>query len=289
LSNRQLLKDAATTLLDPQARALLDGLEWWELRGPIPDQYPVVRLGSGMPVLLLHGFDSSHLEFRRLVPLLRDRYSLIIPDLYGFGFCPRHDHAAVGPEEVLDHLGHLLEKLPSSDPIGIIGASMGGAVAMELARRHPERIGRLLLLSPAGLDGTPRPLPPGLDQLGVWFLGRQGVRKGLCRQAFADPASSVGAPEVQIASLHLQVPGWGRSLAAFARSGGFAGCGQPLPSQPLHVLWGQQDRILRAPQKQAAQELLGTRLEEVAACGHLPHLDQAELVAQRWNVMEQSA
>ena len=55
------------------------------------------------------------------------------------------------------------------------------------------------------------------------------------------------------------------------------------------MLWGAQDRILRAPQKRYAEALLGDRLQLVEGCGHLPHLDQAELVAQRWNVMEQSA
>lgn len=286
MNNQQLLEKAAPTLLDPQARELIASVQWLPLDGPVADRYPVVRQGQGPLVLMLHGFDSSHLEFRRLAPLLSRDHTLLIPDLYGFGFCPRHPEASVGPHAVMEHLSHLLDQLPANEPIGVIGASMGGSVALELARRHPQRINNLLLLAPAGLDGRPMPLPPVLDQLGAWFLGRPGVRKGLCRQAFAEPDTSVGDPEVQIASLHLQVPGWAKTLAAFGRSGGFAGCGEPLPPQPLHVLWGRQDRILRAPQKRAAMTLLGSRLEEIDACGHLPHLDQAELVAERWRSME---
>ena len=289
MNHRALLESLGPSFLDPQARQLHQGLQWWELDAPTNDLYPVVQHGDGPVVLLLHGFDSSHLEFRRLVPLLQQTHRVVVPDLYGFGFCPRHPVAAVGPEAVLAHLAALLNKLPSDQPIGLIGASMGGAIAMELARRHPERISRLLLLSPAGLDGKPMPLPPVLDRLGVWFLGRPGVRRGLCCQAFADPESSVGDAELEIASAHLRVTGWAQSLATFARSGGFAGCGKPLPNQPLHVLWGQQDRILRAPQKKAAVELLGPRLEEVDHCGHLPHLDQPELVAERWQGMDAGA
>ena len=289
MNHRELLQSVGPNLLDPQARQLHQGLQWWELEAPILDHYPVVQCGQGPLVLLLHGFDSSHLEFRRLVPLLQSSHQLLIPDLYGFGFCPRHTGSATGPEVVLAHLAALINTLPKSRPIGLIGASMGGAVAMELARRHPERISRLLLLSPAGLDGRPMPLPPVLDQLGAWFLGRPGVRRGLCRQAFADPDNSVGDPEIEIASAHLRVPGWAQSLANFARSGGFAGCGSPLPHQPLHVLWGRQDRILRQPQKLAASELLGPRLEEVDQCGHLPHLDQPDLVAQRWRELEEGS
>ena len=288
MTHKHILETAASTLLDPLARQQLQGLHWLELccNEREPDQYPVVTMGSGPPVLLLHGFDSSLLEFRRLVPLLKNHNTLIIPDLFGFGFCPRPEKAPYGPEAVLEHLAVVLDTIPNNEPLGLIGASMGGSVAMELARRHPHRIDRLLLLAPAGLDGKPMPLPPVLDSLGVWFLGRSGVRRGLCRQAFADPDSNVGDPELEIASLHLKVPGWARSLAAFARSGGFAGCGAPLPHQSLHVLWGKKDRILRAPQLRSAQLLLGDKLELVDDCGHLPHLDHPELVAQRWLAAE---
>ena len=125
------------------------------------------------------------------------------------------------------------------------------------------------------------PVPPLLDRLGVWFLSRPGVRKGLCRQAFADPDASVGAAEEQIASLHLQCPGWAEALAAFARSGGFGGSGLPLPEQSLHVMWGANDRILQPHLKQQAMDLLQQPVETLDACGHLPHLDRPDDVARR--------
>ena len=87
--------------------------------------------------------------------------------------------------------------------------------------------------------------------------------------------------EEQIASLHLQCPGWADALAAFARSGGFAGCGTPLPDQPLHVIWGDNDRILRAPLKEQALAILREPVETFEHCGHLPHLDNPQRVADR--------
>ena len=284
LACRALVEEAASTLLDPLGRQLAAVVQWWELPG-LPERWPVAVTGTGPPLLLLHGFDSSFLEFRRLVPLLATRHRLVIPDLFGFGFTPRLPAAATTPAEVLQHLEALLEALArreSAAPVGLIGASMGGAVAVELARRSPARIERLLLLAPAGLTGRPMPLPPLLDALGVRFLARPGVRRGLTRSAFASPDRDVGPAELEIASLHLRTPGWAGSLARFARSGGFAGCGAPLPPQPLTVLWGAEDRILRPPQKRAAQRLLGDRLTELPACGHLPHLDQPEAVASHW-------
>jgi pimeloyl-ACP methyl ester carboxylesterase len=279
-----LVEEAASALLDPLGRELAAAVQWWDLPG-LPERWPVAVTGTGPPLLLLHGFDSSFLEFRRLAPLLAPRHRLVIPDLFGFGFTPRLPGAGYSPAAVLDHLEALLEALARQEtdgPLGLIGASMGGAVAVELARRRPARIERLMLLAPAGLTGRPMPLPPLLDSLGVRFLARPGVRRGLTRSAFASPDSSVGPAELEIASLHLRTPGWGESLGRFARSGGFAGCGAPLPPQPLTVLWGAEDRILRPPQKRAALRLLGDRLVELPACGHLPHLDQPEAVAAHW-------
>lgn len=281
---RGLVEAAARQLLDPQGRSLAGAVQWWELEG-LDDRWPVAVLGAGPPLLLLHGFDSSFLEFRRLAPLLAPHHQLLIPDLYGFGFSPRPADGTYSPAGVLHHLDALLRTLSQRGivaPLGLIGASMGGSVAVELARRHPDRIARLLLLSPAGLTGRPMPVPPGLDALGVWFLALPGVRRGLCRSAFANPEAEVGAAELEIASLHLATPGWGAALGRFARSGGFAGCGDPLPPQPLEVLWGREDRILRPPQKRAAQDLLGERLRELPDCGHLPHIDQPAVVAASW-------
>ena len=279
-----LLAAAAHSLLDPQGRALAAAVQWWSLPD-LPDHWPVAVLGEGPPLLLLHGFDSCHLEFRRLAPLLATTHRLYIPDLCGFGFTPRPQHGDYSPRGVLRHLEALLAAIATREgpqPLGLIGASMGGAVAIELARRLPPRIERLLLLAPAGLSGRPLPLPAGLDRLGVWFLGLAGVRRALCRSAFADPDTSVGEAELEIASLHLASPGWASSLARFARSGGFAGCGNPLPTQPLQVLWGENDRILPASQKRAALALLGDRIEILERCGHLPHIDRPEAVWQHW-------
>ncbi len=275
-------------LLDPLARELAMQVQWWPLSGlntgsttkPFP--YPVVLTGKGSPLLLLHGFDSSFLEFRRLAPLLSAHHQLVIPDLHGFGFSPRPPDAEYGPEALIRHLDKVLTNMPCSSPVGVIGASMGGAIAMKLARRHPKRINRLLLLSPAGLTGRPKPIPRGLDRLGVWILSRPEVRRRICRQAFAEPNTCVGDAEEQIASLHLQVSGWSRSLAAFARSGGMANCGSPLPQQPFHVIWGANDRILSRSLRQEALALLGPHVEELDNCGHLPHLDHPKAVAQRW-------
>ena len=285
LTSKERLNNLKDQLLDPLACDLANQVQWRhlnQLSTNDSDLYPIAITGEGPPILLLHGFDSCFLEFRRLVPFLRNYHQLIIPDLFGFGFCPRPKSMSYGLQSLVSHLSSILSKFTQKEPIGVIGASMGGAIAMELARRHSTKINRLLLLSPAGLTGRSMPVPRPLDQLGVWFLKQKFVRKSLCKQAFADPSRDVGPPEEEIASLHLNNPGWGRSLAEFARSGGVANCGEPLPSQPLHVLWGRQDKILSKAQKNESIALLGNNIEELENCGHLPHLDCPKIVAERW-------
>ena len=88
-------------LLDPQARCLAETVQWWDLDdqsfgGPVP----VAVVGDGPTLLLLHGFDSSFLEFRRLAPLISGQFRLIIPDLFGFGFSPRPRDGRYGPSGV---------------------------------------------------------------------------------------------------------------------------------------------------------------------------------------------
>ncbi len=162
----ELIARAASNLLDPQGRDLAGRVQWWELPG-FSGRWPVAVLGEGKPLLLLHGFDSSLLEFRRLAPLLAPRFRLYIPDLYGFGFSPRPAAGRYNPSGVLDHLTAVVEQIEatsapgSAPPLGVIGASMGGSVAVELARRLPMRG------EPAAAAGTRRshrtshaPAPP---------------------------------------------------------------------------------------------------------------------------------
>ena len=155
-----------SNLIDPQAVNLAEKVKWLHLDGlPTNESFPVAILGSGPMLLLLHGFDSSFFEFRRIAPLLENHYQLVIPDLFGFGFTPRPSGIHYGPDLVLKHLTALLNRLNPPSRIGLIGASMGGSVAMELARLHSSKISSLLLLAPAGLDGRQMSLPPFLDLL----------------------------------------------------------------------------------------------------------------------------
>ncbi len=285
MSSSHYLNNVKDSILDPLAKELIDNIEWLnlpELSSNNSDLYPVAMTGEGSPLLLIHGFDSCFLEFRRLYPLLKSKHQLIIPDLFGFGFTPRPKDKTYGLNSIIIHLKSILNKLNINNSYGVIGASMGGAIAMKLAREMPERINKLLLLSPAGLWNKQTKIPWPLDQLGVCILHQPYVRKRLCRQALANKDQGIGLAEEQIASIHLAAPGWRRSLAEFARNGGVSNCGSPIPSQPLRIIYGLQDNIITTKEKEETFKLLKDQAEEINECGHLPHLDQPQYVAKTW-------
>ena len=284
-ASKAYIKNIKDQVIDKQAIKLIEDLRWIKLKDISRNEselFPTVLTGEGEKVLLLHGFDSCFLEYRRLTPFLKKKNKLIIPDLYGFGFCPRSVGNKYGFKYLMKHLNSVLNYFSENHPIGIIGASMGGALALELARQNPKKIKKLLLLSPAGLAGKNPKIPWPLNYLGAYFLSQPFVRRGLCRQAFADPTKSVGPAEEQIASIHLKVPGWLSSLAEFAGEGGVSNCGSPQPTQPVKIILGNHDRIIPKNEKEETKRLYKSNIQIATNSGHLPHLEEPELVAKAW-------
>ena len=236
------LKDS---IIDPLGKNITEDLKWLQLEKKWgSSKFPVVIGGEGPPLLCLHGFDSSFLEFRRIYPLLKNKFKIIIPDLLGFGFSPRLSNVNYNSENIIINLIDLINKLKITQKITIIGASMGGSVAFSLTRNIEEDIDKMILLSPAGLFTKPKKIPRPFNQMGAAFLGLPIVRKNLCRQAFASPDQSVGVAEEQIASIHLGCKGWRNSLACFAKNGGFGGTYENFKNIKIKTICGENDRIL---------------------------------------------
>ncbi len=269
------LKDS---IIDPLGKNITEDLHWLQLKKKWGlSKFPVVIGGEGPPLLCLHGFDSSFLEFRRIYPLLKNKFKLIIPDLLGFGFSPRISSLNYNPENIIINLTDIIHLLKITQKISIIGASMGGSVAFSLTGKIRDDIDKMILLSPAGLFEKPKKIPRPFNQLGASFLGLPIVRKNLCRQAFSSPDQSVGAAEQQIASIHLGCKGWRNSLASFAKSGGFGRTYENLQNIEIKTICGENDRILGIDELNKFQKINNLNLVKLKNCGHLPHLDLPQL------------
>ena len=280
-SNYNYLNKVKDTIIDPLGREILNDTQWIELNHKWGNaKFPVLISGIGDPILFLHGFDSSLLEFRRIYPYLKSHFQIIIPDLLGFGFSPRIFNDIYNPDNIILNLIDLVKELKISRRLKIVGASMGGSVALLLSKEIYMDIDKSILLSPAGLFGKSKSIPRPFNQIGAAFLGLPLVRKNLCRQAFAYPNKSVGIEEEQIASIHLGCDGWRNSLASFARSGGFGDSYKYLQNRPIKTVCGLNDRILGKDEINKLKNTKGLNFIGLKNCGHLPHLDLPQLTSK---------
>jgi haloacetate dehalogenase len=105
--------------------------------------------GSGPPLLLLHGYTETNVMWHRVAPKLAPRFSLIIPDLPGYGWSdvPAADrtHAPYDKRSMAKVMIEAMEKL-GHVRFAIAGHDRGGRVAYRLALDHPGRVGRMATL-----------------------------------------------------------------------------------------------------------------------------------------------
>ena len=109
-----------------------------------------VTAGSGEPVVLLHGWPQTWREWRRIIPALAARYTVVAPDLRGFGDSDKpsggYDKRTVA-EDVYQLVRHL-----GLDAVNLVGHDLGMMVAYAYAAAHPADV-RRLVLAEAGLPG----------------------------------------------------------------------------------------------------------------------------------------
>jgi len=121
--------------------------------------------GDGAPLLLIHGSGpgvSAWANWRANIPELSRQNRVIAPDMVGFGFTERPDNFTYNMDNWVNHAVDFLDAL-DLDRVSIVGNSFGGALALAMAIRHPERVEKLVLM---GSVGVPFKLTDGLDK--VW-------------------------------------------------------------------------------------------------------------------------
>ncbi len=248
------------------------------------------ELGSGPPLVLLHGLGDSHRTWRRAAPRLAERYRVLMPDLPGHGLSGRPD-----APYTLDWYARILAGWIATLELGrvhLAGHSFGGGVAQWMlldeaaAEGRSVDVDRLALVAAGGLGrevgfGLRLAAFPVLGPLLAPPLMRVGTQllMRVASSQFADPESE----EIDRLAWMNTAP---RSGLAFQRT--VSGCidlfGQyrqtwehidavtTLP--PLALYWGERDRILPVSHGRSARERVeGASLTTYANCGHFPHLE----------------
>ncbi|MBP7442706.1 MAG: alpha/beta fold hydrolase [Thauera sp.] len=122
-------------------------------------------VGDGFPALFIHGSGpgvSAWANWRLVMPALSERLRVIAPDMAGFGFSERPAGIRYDLDTWVAQAIGLLDAL-GLEQADVVGNSFGGALALAMAIRHPQRVRRLVLM---GSVGVPFDITEGLDA--VW-------------------------------------------------------------------------------------------------------------------------
>ncbi|MDA3934768.1 MAG: alpha/beta fold hydrolase [Gammaproteobacteria bacterium] len=241
---------------------------------------------DSIPVLLLHGLGADADHWCLMCASLSDDLQLIIPDLPGFGDSDMPRLQRQTPAAYAAWLVQLLDQM-DIPRVHVVGNSMGGYIAAQLAHDYPDRIASLYLLAPGGI--TSGPLSDYLQQINdglqnalvVTSLQQQREVASMCMQRrlwLPEPMHRWLARRSLRHSAHTQACFDAMRYAA-----------EPLETlaasitQPALILWGACDRVLHPAGLQILAKLM-PQAETVLLenTGHLPMLEAAKLCARRY-------
>jgi len=244
-----------------------------EYRHRVRDIYVrLLRKGTGRTLLFLHGANGIP-PWNAFFEQLASRYNVLVPEHPGFG-TPEN---ATQIRNVADLAMYYLDFLDTLDagPVHLVGFSLGGWTAAELAIRNCSKLANLCLISPAGI--RVKGIQSG-DNF-IWSP-EEAVRNLYHDQSLADRMLSVTLSEEE-ADRQLT----NRFMAA--RLGWEPRWFNPALERWLHriqvpsfLLWGENDKLMPSAYAKRWQELVpDLRVEFIAGCGHLPHIEKAEVSA----------
>jgi pimeloyl-ACP methyl ester carboxylesterase len=232
-----------------------------------------------VPVLWIHGYPLSALLWEFQVTDLADIARQITPDLRGHG----QTEPAPPPysmELLADDCVRLLDHLGFAGPVVVGGLSMGGYVALELCRRHPERVGGLILAATrAGADSAEGKV--GRDQAAetAKTRGVAAVVEAMLPRLLA-PATYAEQPDlveyVREMMLETSVEGVVGALAAMRDRVDSTG-DLPEFDMPALVIHGAEDQLIPVTEAESlAAALPDAELVIIPGAGHLPNLEQPD-------------
>jgi len=247
---------------------------WLTLHGV---RLEIVERGEGRPILWLHGEEGLEPE-APFLDLLARGGRVIAPSHPGFGHSPEADGV-----DTVDDLSYLyldlLAERDARDAV-VIGASLGGWIAAELAVKCTARVARLALVAPLGIkvgDRETRDIPD------IWALDPEEVQ----RLQYADPARAA-VDYTRLSEDRVTVIA--RDREATALYGWEPYFHNPKLRRrlrridvPTLLVWGAEDRFVTPGYYGAAYQaaMPGARLATIDGAGHFPHLERPEAFVDR--------
>ena len=240
------------------------------------------RRGGGDPLVLVHGLGYARWGWEPVVDGLAERFQVILLDNRGIG----ESDVPPGPYTTADMADDVVGVMDEAgiERAHVLGTSLGGMVAQELALTHPERVDRLVLActTPGGAGAFP--LPEGTLRL---IAEAPSLEPAVALRRFVEnalaPATVEERPELveRILAHRLAAPpdpaGWAAQAAAGMTFDRFADIGRI--AAPTLVQHGTEDRVVDVRNADLLGELLPhARVELVEGAGHLYFWEQPERV-----------
>ena len=243
-------------------------------------------VGDGHPLLMIHGSGpgvSAWANWRLVMPALARQARVIAPDMAGFGFSERPNGYAYSMDNWVAQAIGLLDAL-DIERADLVGNSFGGALALALAIRHPERVRRLVLM---GSVGVPFAITEGLDQVWGYTPSFENMRRIM--DFFAWDRSLVND---ELARLRFEAsirPGFQESFAAMfpaprqrwvdAMTSAEADI-RAIEHETL-IIHGRDDQVIPMANSLALHEMISrSQLHVFGRCGHWTQIEHAARFAQ---------
>lgn len=241
------------------------------------------EMGSGDPLVLIHGLMDSHRTWRRVAPVLAERFRVLMPDLPGHGLSGRPE----APYTLEWHAATLSEWMGAIgvDRAHVCGHSLGGGIAQWMVLDHRPRVDRLALVAAGGLGrevafGLRLLTVPGLGRnLTPWVLRLMPSAMRLLPWAFGNAEPDEIERVAQANRLSGTLESFQTCLTAVVGPGGQTVQSldrieevESLP--PIALFWGRWDPMIPVRHGRKAHERLkGSTLDVLSGCGHVPQLE----------------
>ena len=253
-------------------------------------RWHVQVLGSGPPILLLHGSGAASHSWRDVAPLLAATHTVIVPDLPGHGFTDRPPDEQLSFERIVEDIEALLLAL-DAEPIAIAGHSAGGALALRLATK---RTASSALRGVVGVNAA-LSRPGALASLiapGMQLLARTGIIGSLTamlaesesafRSLMRSTGSVVTPAQYALYQTFARSPRHASALMTMFSMWDLAALSRSLPTLdvPVTLIVGTNDGwVPPEDSRRAARVLPRARVIEIAGTGHLTHEEAPARVA----------
>jgi pimeloyl-ACP methyl ester carboxylesterase len=229
--------------------------------------------GSGRPLLLMHGLGGAIESWTNNIDALAKEARVIALDLPGFGYSdkPKMSYTI---KFYADFIAKFAKQLNIA-PLAVVGSSLGGHIACELAITHPEVVSRLIVVAPPG--ALPRSFAgtPALKKY-VKVLEAKSVAE-VKKALFAVDQKPVADDYAKIVFEKLAMPGAKEAFfSALMGSARATRLNKRLSKirAPMMVLWGKDDIMIPAKYVEPFMGMKNSRIVLLENCGHRPHVDR---------------